>query len=491
MLRPTGVVITGLGGAQAACAIVGGGAEWWASSEDAAYLDDAMRLAGLGLFTSICGLGLHAYGRRFSEGRLTRREAILAVVVIWTLAGVFGALPFAFLTGLPPVDAFFETMSGLTTTGTTVITGLEHRLSRPMHLWRATISWLGGMGIVVLCVAILPSLGAGAKHMFKGEVTGTSSEGLKPRIAKTSFALWRLYTGLTVVQAALLVACGFAPFEALCHAFTTISTSGFSTRDASLAAFESPAAEYVAIVFMLLGSLNFALFFAMMRHRSIKPILRSVELRVFFGLVALATAVTMLGTFAVYEHDFERTFRMSLFHVASCASSTGYFIGDELGRYPSPVFATLLGLMIVGGCAGSTAGGMKVERVVLLAKQSWSEVRRSFRPAIVRTVRMGRAAVSAEVMSDVAAFFVLYVAVLVFGVLIVSILEGLDLRAAFGATLACLGGTGPAPWLAPELASGFEAFSDAGKLFLILIMVLGRLELFTLFALLVPDFWRR
>lgn len=452
---------------------------------------DAMWLAGIGLFTAVVGLGLHAHGDRSETERLSRREAVLAVVVIWTLAGVFGALPFVLIAELTPVDAFFETMSGLTTTGTTVIDDVEERLSPPLLLWRSTISWLGGMGIVVLFVAVFPSVGAGSKHMFKGEVTGTSSEGLKPRIRETSFALWRLYAGLTVVYAVLLVTCGVDPFEAVCHAFTTLSTSGFSTRDASIAAFHSPAVEYVTSVFMIIGSINFALFFAMKKHRSLRPIVRSTELKVFLGVLALATAVTMAGTLEIYEYDVERTFRTAFLHVASYMSSTGFFVGEEPARYPSAVLGLWLALMMVGGCAGSTAGGMKVERAVLLAKQSWAEIRRSFRPAMVKTVRMGRTAVPADVMSDVAAFFVLYIAVIVAGVFVVSLTEGLDVPTAFGATLACVAGTGPAPWLSAALDGTFASFSDLGKLFLVLVMTLGRLELFTIFALFVPDFWRR
>lgn len=489
-MRPSGGVIAGVGVAQVLCALAGGGTEWWASG-GAMDVTQAAWLAGIGLFTSMVGLALHAYGDRRETERLTRREAVLAVVVIWTLAGIFGALPFVLIAGLGPVDAFFETMSGLTTTGTTVILDIEERLSPPLLLWRSTLSWLGGMGIVVLFVAVFPSVGAGSKHMFKGEVTGTSAEGLKPRIAKTSFALWRLYAGLTALYAVLLVACGIEPFEAVCHAFTTLSTSGFSTRDASLAAFRSPAVEYVTSVFMIVGSINFAVFFAITRNRSLKPILRSTELKVFFALLALATALTMIGTLEVYDYDVERTFRMAFFHVASCMSSTGYFIGQEPARYPSSVLGVWLALMVVGGCAGSTAGGMKVERVVLLAKQSWAEIRRSFRPAIVKTVRMGRVAVPPDVMSDVAAFFALYVAVIVAGIFFVSLTEGVDVPTAFAATLACVAGTGPAPWLSATLHGTFAGFSELGKLFLVLVMMLGRLELFTIFALFVPDFWRR
>lgn len=489
MLRPAGAVLVGVGAAQIICALGGCAIEW--GSDRPVSWEDGLGLGKIGLLTVGVGLVLFAYGRRFARERFMRREALIAVVVIWASTGLFGALPFSLLAGLAPIDALFETVSGLSTTGTTVIADLESRLSPPLHLWRAMISWLGGMGIVVLFVAVFPSVGAGAKHMFRGEVTGAVEEGLKPRIAKTAFALWKLYAGLTTLQVVLLVGCGVGVFDALCHAMTTMSTSGFSTRSASIGSFDSAAVDYVTIAFMLCGSLSFALFFAVLRQRSLKPFRRSLELHVFIAILALATLVTTLGTAPLYDFDLERTFRMALFHVVSCASSTGYFLGEELEHYPSPMLAILVVLMFIGGCAGSTAGGLKIERAVLLAKQSAVALARAFHPSRVRTLRMGRAAVPAEVMSNVTAFFVLYVGVLAVGVLCVSALEGLTLRGAFGATLACLGGTGPAPWLAPELANGFASFSNSGKLVLAVVMVLGRLELFTLLALFVPEFWRR
>lgn len=490
VLRPTGAVIAGLGVAQAGCALVGSGYEWWTSSATDVRWMEAIWLIAIGLLTSVSGLGIQAYGRRFSRGQLTRREALLAVVLIWVMAGIFGGLPFVFIAGLDPAGAIFETISGMTTTGATVITDVEARLSPAMLLWRSMTQWLGGMGIVVLFVAIFPSLGAGAKHTFKSQVAGMGAEGLKPRIAETSFTLWKLYAGLTLVQVGLLIACGMSAFEALCHAFTTMSTGGFSTRDASITALANPAAEYVVSVFMILGSINFALFYALLKYRTFKPLLRSTELQVFCALIVVATATTTAGILHLHAYDFEQAFRSAFFQVATFISSTGH-VTDDYMAYPPPVLALLLALVFIGGCAGSTAGGLKIERVVLLAKQSWAEIRRSFRPALVSVVRMGRAAVPSDVLSDVAAFFAVYVAVLAGGVFFVSALEGVALETAFGATLSCLANSGPAAWYDPATGDNFQVYSGAAQLFFAVVMLLGRLELFTILALFVPDFWRR
>lgn len=488
VLRPTGAVVMGLAVAQAACAALGSVVEWSApAAVDRNPWDVAALLVGA-LATGVIGAGAFLYGRRFSGVTLTRREAILAVVLIWCTAGVFGGLPFALGARMSPVDAYFEAMSGFTTTGATVVTDIEGRLSTPLLLWRSLIQWLGGMGIVVLFVAVFPSLGAGAKHMFKGEVPGTTAEGLKPRVAETSFTLWKLYAGFTVLELLLLMGFGVAPFEAVCHALTTMSTGGFSTRDASIAAFENPAVEYVVSAFMLIGSLNFGLYYGLLRHRSIKLFLRSTELRVFLAIVSLATLATTLGILRLHEGDVEAAFRRGLFQVGTFVSSTGY-VTDDYMAYPPAILALLLFLQFMGGCSGSTAGGIKVERIVLLAKQSWSEFRRSFRPAIVDVVRMGRAAVPAEILGDVAVFFGVFVGVLVMGVVVIAGLENVALPTAFGAVLTCLANSGPAAFYVPE--DNFAGYSDPTKMLFTVIMLLGRLELFTLFALFVPDFWRR
>ncbi len=488
VLRPAGAVITGVAVAQAVCAMVGGVLDWTAHEAARGSVWDVVALLVGALATGAIGAGAYHYGRRFSGTALTRREAILAVVLIWVVAGVFGGVPFALGAHMSPVDAYFEAMSGLTTTGATVITDIETRLSMPLLLWRSLIQWLGGMGIVVLFVAVFPSVGAGAKHMFKGEVPGTTAEGLKPRIAETSFTLWKLYAGFTAIEVVLLITLGIAPFEAVCHALTTMSTGGFSTRDASIAGFDNPAVEYVVSTFMLLGSLNFALYYGLLRHRSIRLFLRSTELRVFLVIVLVATVTTTLGILHLHEGDLERAFRMAYFQVGTFVSSTGY-ITDDYMAYPPAILALMLFLQFMGGCSGSTAGGLKVERIVLMAKQSWSEFRKSFRPAIVNVVRMGRSAVPQEVLSDVAVFFGVFVGVLLFGVVFVSAVEGVALPTAFGAVLTCIANSGPAAFYDP--GDHFANYSDVAKIFFTLVMLLGRLELFTIFALFVPDFWRR
>ncbi len=487
-LRPAGAVIVVLALAEAICALAGGAMHHWAGAADPAHWRDATLMLVSAFGSVLLGAGLYMYGGRASRGQLTRREAILAVVLIWILGGLVGGLPFVLTAGLSPAEAFFETISGMTTTCATVITRVEERLSPALLLWRSTISWLGGMGIVVLFVAVFPSFGAGAKHMFKGEVPGTAAEGLRPRIAETSFMLWKLYTALTVIEAALLLLVGAEPFDAVCHALTTVSTCGFSTRDASITVFLTPAAEYLITLFMLIGSVNFALFYAVLRHRTLKPLIRSTELRVFVGIVLIATAVIAVGLFDRHEGNVEVAFRRAFFHVGSFVSSTGY-VTDDYMAFPPSILGVLLFLMFVGGCSGSTAGGLKIERLVLMAKQSWSEFRQSFRPALVQVVRMGRSAVPQDILNDIAVFFGVYVGVIAAGVLFVSAVEGVSLPTAFGATLACIANSGPAAF--HDGPDNFAAYSDVSKIFFAIVMLLGRLELFTIFALFVPEFWRR
>ncbi len=444
-------------------------------------------LVGGALFASAMGLGTWLLSRRADdEGVLGRREAVVAVTGIWGAASLAGASPFVLAGALGPVGAFFEAVSGLTTTGATVLTDIEGTLPRALLLWRSLLQWLGGMGIVVLFVAVFPNVGAGGKHMFRGEVPGTSAEGLTPRIAETSIRLWKIYVSLTLLQTALLVACGMEAFEALCHAFTTLSTGGFSTRDASFAAFP-PSAQWVAAVFMVLAGANFALYHAVLRTRSLRPLWRSVEMRVYLGIVLLAT-VAFAWTSMERLGDPMLTLRHAFFQTATFISSTGY-VTDDYMRYAPAAMAVLVGVMLVGGCSGSTAGGIKVERAVLLAKQSWLEIHESFRPQVVRVVRMGRQVVDRAVLADVAAFFVVFMATLGCGVLMVVLLEDLPLATAFGATLSCISNMGPAPWY--QGADNFASYGTPAKLLFALVMLLGRLEFFTLLSLLVPGFWKR
>ena len=343
------------------------------------------------------------------------------------------------------------------------------------------------MGIVVLFVAVFPNVGAGGKHLFKAEVPGTTAEGLKPRIGETSLTLWMIYAGITLVEAILLGFAGMDPFEAICHALTTMSTGGFSTRDGSVGAFGLPAVEYIIGFFMLVGSVNFGLYYAALRRGSLTVVAKNLEFRFFVLFVALSTATLAVVNYPLHA-DMETSFRKAFFMVGTSVSSTGYG-ADEYTVWPAPSLTIMLCLMFMGGSAGSTAGGMKVERVVLLAKQGVAQVKKYYRPSAVQLVRMGRKVVSSEVLGDVAAFFMLYMWTIALGVFVVSLLEGIPVDAAFGASLTCVANSGPAPFHVGD--DNFAAFGATTKIFFAVLMLLGRLEFFTLLSLLVPSFWRR
>lgn len=494
--RPAGAVVIGLGVAIAGCAGL---------SELIGIIDPPSggRHAGTvellisAAITIGAGLPLYLYGGRGSADNLTRRQAVLTVALIWVFSGIFGAIPFVLAGVLGPVDAFFEAVSGLTTTGATVVQDIEGTLTRPLLLWRSLIQWLGGMGIVVLFVAVFPSVGAGGKHLFKGEVPGTTTEGLKPRIAETSFELWKLYAFFTILLALLLwwipaaehrLVFGMGLFESICHAFTAMSTGGFSTRDASVGAYNNASIEYTLAVFMLIGSANYGLYYAAIKGRTLASLWHSSELRLFMLIVLVCTLAMTIGNFGVHHQDLELAFRRSLFMVATTISSTGYGTDDYTAYLPG-VFGLMILLMFIGGCSGSTAGGLKVERILLLTKQSWMQVRHSFRPAVVEVVRVDKRPVSAEVLGDVAALVALYAACLLIGTVAISFLDGVPAQTSFGAMLTSLSNMGPAPFHIG--ADNFAAYSAGAKVLFSLAMLFGRLEFFTLFALFVPELWRR
>ncbi|MCU0690895.1 MAG: TrkH family potassium uptake protein [Polyangiaceae bacterium] len=487
--RHVGAVIIGIGLAMVVCAAVGFAMSMLDRGARAdAELKQGAALLGAALLTMLCGAGLRWYGRSGEVASMTRREAIFAVAVIWIAAGVFGSLPFAFATSMSLADGIFETISGFTTTGATVIENIEQSIERPLLLWRSVIQWLGGMGIVVLFVAIFPNVGVGAKFMFRREAPGAISEGLQPRIADTSSILWRIYVLLTASEIGLLWALGMSPFEAICHGFTTMATGGFSTRDASIAAFNSAAIEMVVAFFMLLAGINFNVYYAAIRGRTPRAFLRSVEFRVYLALILGSTLLLTINILGVHGGSPLKAARYAVFQVATFITSTGYGTDDYM-LYPSPGLAIVLLLMFVGGCSGSTAGGIKVERVVLLAKTGLAQIRATFRPNVVQVIRMDRKPVPASVLNDVAVFFGVFMACLAGCVLAVAYLDGVPPQAAFGATLTCLSNMGPAPFhVGPD---NFAAYSQPSKLVFSLAMVLGRLEFFTVFALFIPDFWKR
>ncbi len=486
VIRPVGAVVLGIGVMIGLCA--GVGAAWDQLAPNPELPQGGVGALGISAaIVTVLGAAAFIYGRRFVSDRISRREALLAVSLIWIFAGIAGAVPFVLGADMSPVDSFFESVSGLTTTGATVVTDIETRLSRPLLLWRSLIQWLGGMGIVVLFVAVFPNLGAGGKHLFRGEVPGTTAEGLRPRIAETSFTLWKLYAALTIIEIVLLRLLGLDLFDAVCHAFTTMSTGGFSTLDSSIGGFEKPAVEYVIATFMLIGSVNYGLYYGLLRNGHWRGLTRNIEFRAYVGIVAAAVIVMTILNLDVHGELLE-SFRRSFFMVATTISSTGYAT-DDYTAYGSTAMSIIILLMFIGGCSGSTAGGIKIERGVLMGKQAIAQIQKSFRPATVQLVRMGKVAISSQVLSDVASFFLIYMGCIAFGLLFVTLIEGVPVPTAFGAMLTCLSNMGPAPFHIG--GDHFAGYSAPSKLFFVVAMLLGRLEFFTLFALLLPGFWRR
>ncbi len=347
---------------------------------------DLLPLTGAMAVTMATGAALWAAGRT-SRRELTQREGILLTVAVWVTASVFGSLPFLFAPGIESVtDALFESTSGVTTTGASVLVEVES-LSKPILLWRALTSWLGGMGIVVLVIAVLPLVGHGGMHLYRAEFSGAKSEKLKPRVAETASSLWGIYVALTAALFGLLVLGGLTPFDAVTHAFATLATGGFSTRTTSVAAFESPFVEWVITLFMFLGGTSFILHYRALLERRPLSAVRDFELRQYAGALLLTAAVSTAMLHAHLAYDLGRAVRTALF-VVSIMTTTG-FATDDFERWPPFGQLILLVLMFAGGCTGSTAGGMKVSRIALLAKVVAREFKRMVERHGIFAVRLG------------------------------------------------------------------------------------------------------
>ncbi len=448
-------------------------------------IGDAWAFGGTLLFTALVAGGL-----RLSAGdkpaTFYRREAVATVGLGWFAIALLGALPY-WLGGSTTtlIDALFESASGFTTTGATILADVE-RLGHAALLWRSMTHWLGGMGIIVLFVAIFPQLGVGARRLFGAEVPGPVAEGLRPKIRETSSVLWRIYLGLTAAETLALLACGMDLFDAINHALATMATGGFSTRNASVAAFQNPAAEWVIIVFMLAAGVNFSLYFATLRGR-LRPVLRDVELRTYLALVLGVSALISFNIWGRHEglHD---TVRAAVFQTVAIVTTTG-FGTDNFDTYPAMSKVILVALMFVGGSAGSTAGGMKISRILVVWKAAWTEVVRTFHPQGVVRVRLGDQTIPEGVVRGILAFFGLFIMLWVIGSIIMAAL-GLDLVTAVTSVASCLGNIGPG--LARVGAAENYAFvPPAGKLVLTVCMILGRLELTTALALVTRALWAR
>ena len=507
------------------------------------------------------GAGLARWGVN-AKGQMFQREALGLVGVAWLVVAALGALPYLFSGVLNPIDAYFECMSGFTTTGSSVLTDIEGTY-KGILFWRSFTHWLGGMGIIVLFIAVLPYLGAGGKMLFKSESPGPDPRGLRPRIRDTASILYIIYGGFTVLETAALMCAGMNLYDALCHTFGTLATGGFSTRQASIGGFDSVAVDLIIIFFMVCAGGNFALYFAMLRGNWRAP-WRDTEWRVYMTLMLVCTAAVTLNLLGVQHHsatetsarevsgatrkltqaqeeavaevereyearivaleaalgsdapagaapaerlaalearrDAERTdaanmrpyspaqaLRHAAFQVVSIMTTTGYCTTDS-DTWPYFSRMLLLILMFVGGCAGSTGGGIKVVRIVMLLKMAYWRLENTFRPKTVRAIRVSGTVVDEDTQRTVYAFLVLYVLWFIGGSLFMSLL-GLPFQTAVTSVAATLNNIGPG-LEAVGANMDYHLVPAVGKVFLSLCMALGRLELFSILVLFVPAFWR-
>ena len=440
--------------------------------------------AGVALLCAVSGF---VSFRRYRDATLLTRDGFLVVVLSWLVISAFGALPYVISGSIPSyTDAFFETMSGFTTTGATLLSDIE-ALPRSVLFWRSLTQWLGGMGIVVLTVAILPRLGIGGLKLMRSEAPGPTLEKLTPRLAGTAKILWLIYLGLTAAEAALLLAGGLPLFDALTHTFSTIATGGFSPRTASVGAYDSPFVHVVVTVFMLLAAVNFSLYFQALRRRPGK-LLGNLEVRTFIGIYVLAAAVVTLSvTGPVYE-SLGQGLRFAAFQTASLLTGTGFTTADY-DAWPTLARAVLLVIMFIGGCAGSTAGGVKVIRVVTLFRQALNELKFLIHPQGIFTLRIGDRRVKKDILYPVAMFFFLYIGLILLTTLIVAG-STRDLITAITTGLATVGNVGPG-FGAIGPAQNYAFYPDAVKWWLSFAMLTGRLEVYSVLVLLTPAFWRR
>ncbi len=439
------------------------------------------------LITLGTGLALWLPNKNLENKELKKREGYLVVTLGWLMMSLFGTLPYL-LSGTIPhfTDAFFETISGLSTTGASVLTDIEGQ-AKGILFWRSLTQWIGGMGIIVLAVAILPLLGIGGMQLFVAEAPGISPDKLKPRIKDTAIRLWLIYALLTAVETVLLMFGGMNFYDAINHALTTMATGGFSTKNTSVAHFESAYIEYVIILFMFLAGTNFTMNYFGLKGQ-FKKVWKNEEFRYYLGSIALFSLLISITVFYVTDDSFEKSFRDSLFQVVSVITTTGYATADYTTWTPALTILFFL-FMFVGGSAGSTAGGVKIVRHVILFKNSFLELKRQLHPSAVMPVRLNRKAVRQEITFTVLAFIMIYFLIFAVGSLLVA-LTGVDFLTSIGAVATSLGNIGPGLNKVGPVEN-FAGLPSAAKWMLSLLMLLGRLELFTVLMLFTPHYWKR
>ncbi len=453
------------------------------------WYGDGVHQPFISAFLIILSVGIIFWlpARQF-KGDLRFRNGFVVVVLIWVVLSIMASIPFLLMDSMAIglINALFESTSGLTTTGATVITDIDE-LPFSVLYYRQQLQWLGGMGIIVLAVAVMPALGVGGMQLYRAETAGPIKDNkLTPRLTETAKAIWYIYIGLTLVCGLSYYFAGMSGFDAICHAFSTIAIGGFSTHNQSLGFFQNNAVYGIATLFMILAGLNFALHFSAFRFRQVSVYLKDPEAKVYFGLILSAVIVTV---FMLVRHDTYENLDTSLIQdivqVVSIVTTTG-FATTDFSLWPTFIPVLLILLSTAGGCAGSTAGGMKIIRMTLLFKQGTREISRLVHPSALIPIKLGGKPVPDNVVNAVWGFLSLYI--FSFAILLILMLAtGCDLLTAFTAVTACLNNLGPG---LGDVSHNYASITDPGKVVLTFAMLLGRLELFTLLVLISPVFWK-
>ena len=435
--------------------------------------------AGIGLLLAALGKG--------GERQLTRRDGYVLVSFAWVAFSLFGMLPFYIGGYIPDIaDAFFETMSGFSSTGATILDDIES-LPHGILFWRSMTQWIGGLGIIMFTIAVLPIFGVSGLQVFAAEASGPTHDKVHPRIGITAKWIWSIYTGITTLLVCLLMLGGMDWFDSICHAFATTGTGGFSTKQASVAYYNSPYIEYVISIFMFISGINFTLVLLFV-NRKFKKFIGNAELKFYFGSVVLFTAVIAIVLYYTSPMGMEESFRKSLFQVISLQTSTG-FATDDYMQWTPVLWGLLTIIMLMGACAGSTTGGLKCIRMVILTKVSRNEFKHILHPNAILPVRINKQVISPSIVSTVLAFCFIYITIIVISTLLMMTM-GVGAEESIGCVISSIGNMGPGLGETGP-AYSWNALPDAAKWLLSFLMLLGRLELFTVLLLFTPDFWKR
>ncbi len=427
------------------------------------------------------------FATRTIKPNVSKREGYVVVSSVWVLFSAIGALPFVIHGGIPSyTDAFFETISGFTTTGSSILNDIES-LPHGLLFWRSIIQWMGGMGIIVMSLVILPILGIGGMQLFAAEAPGPVADKLHPRVKETAKRLWAIYVLFTFTEFILLLFGGMSVFDAINHAFTTMATGGYSTKQASIAHWDSAYIQYVITFFMFLAGVNFSISYWALKL-DFKKVLRNEEFRAYFTITLTVTSLVTGVLYFTSDLNFEKAFRDSVFQVVTILTTTGYATADYLTWTPF-LWILMFILIFLGGSTGSTAGGIKTMRIMIVVKNSFAEFKRLVHPNAIIPVRFDGKPVHASIVHNILAFVVIFILIFVLGTLVLAAI-GLDLETAMGASITALANVGPGIGQVGP-ASNFAALPDAAKWVLSFLMLIGRLELFTVLILFSPAFWHK